>query len=279
MKQFLLLSVLGICFLSSCSSAFKAGQTPDDLYYSPGRPSVSAREEKKEQAANQDAQDKYDLYSNTLEDHYLRMKVSNPSLWSPLDDYSYWNDMRYDFGIYNYSPYMLGYNPYYFGSPFQIGFGYMCYYPYGYGTGNFGWRNPLYTVISYSTPSFSNGGGGTSNAGTNLAAYKSKAYNNSNAGYFDPKSGNYVTSGGQSNFGTLLKRVFNGPASNPTASSYDRAVRSYNTSSPANNNSSANSSSQRTYSSSTPSSSAGGSSGGFQSTGTTATTGRGGRGN
>lgn len=276
MKQFLLLSVLGICFLSSCSTVFKAGQTPDDLYYSPGRPSVAAREEKKEQAANQEAQDKYDLYSNSLEDHYLRMKVSNPSLWSPLDDYSYWNDMRYDFGIYNYSPYMLGYNPFYFGSPFQIGLGYMGYCPYG--TGNFGWRNPLYTVISYSTPSFSNGGGGaTSNAGTNLAAYKTKAYNNSNAGYFDPKSGNYVTSGGQSNFGTLLKRVFNGPASNPTASSYDRAVRTYST--PANNNSSANSSSQRSYSSSTPSSSAGGSSGGFQSTGTTATTGRGGRGN
>ena len=268
MKQFLLLSVLGICFLSSCSTVFKAGQTPDDLYYSPGRPSVATSEEKKEQAAKQDAQDKYDLYSNTLEDHYLRMKVSNPSLWSPLDDYSYWNDMRYDFGIYNYTPYMLGINPYYYGSAYQIGYGYMGYYPYG--MGSFGWSNPLYTVISYSTPSFSNGGGGTSNSGTNLAAYKSKAYNNSNSGYFDPKSGNYVTSGGQSNFGTLLKRVFNGPSSNPTSSSYDRAIRSYTTP--------VNSSSQSNYSS-TPSSSAGGSSGGFHSAGTTASSGRGGRGN
>ena len=275
MKHILLSAVLATGLLSSCSTAYKAGQTPDDLYYSPGREIVEAKEEKAKIADG----DVYQEYISSNDDRYLRMKVANREQWSSIDNYSYWNDSRYDFTNYSYSPlyagpYSLSYggfysnyyssyylsmmNPYYLGPAWNTGFYYGCYGMGGYSS--FGWGSPLYSLVSYSTPKVT----GTPPPGySNIAAYKNKSTSNSNWGYTDSHTGAFVpTSGSQSNFSSLAKRVFSSSNNNQNTSTYDRPVRSF------------------TQSNSAPvsiSSSAGGSSGGFRSTGTTATSGRSGR--
>lgn len=250
MKHVLLLSAISLTLFTGCSTAFKAGQTPDDVYFSPGREIVQDERVQEKQKAE------YQEYVSSMDDRYLRMKIANRYRWSSIDNFDYWYDSRYDFGNYNYS-YYSGLNPYW--NP-RLGYG--AYYPGNYG---WGWSSPVYTVVHYysipSTP-----GGYTS--GSNILAYRNKSYNNNNYGYRDPKTGGFVPSSGSSNFGSLLKRVFTGGGTD-NAYSYDRPARTFSNT-PGNN-----------PSTSTPpptSSSAGGNSGGFKSTGTSTSTGRGGRG-
>ena len=261
MKHTLLLSVLSIGLLSGCSTAFKAGQTPDDVYYSPGREVASAKEEKKEKIQ----QEEYQEYISSQDDRYLRMKVSNRNRWSSLDNFDYWNDSRYDFcncNCYGSSNTYGNWNNY---GNWNQGWNVSVGYGRRNGYGNYGWNNPIYTLVHYTNPKFS-GGGNTS--GSNISAYKNKSYNNSNLGYKDPKTGGFVISGGNNNgFGSLLKRVFTSSSNTNNSSSYDRPARTFDNSNPNTN--------------STPpatSSNAGGTSGGFKSTGTSTSTGRGGKG-
>lgn len=253
MKHALLLSALSIVLLSSCTTAFKAGQTPDDVYYSPGadRP---AKEERVSLSRNQEAEE----YFTYLDDRYLRMKVANRYRWGALDNFDYWNDSRYDFNSYNSYSYYNATNPYAWnhGWNLGLGYGYRSWNPY---YNSWGWNSPFYTVVAYSTPSF-----GTT-SGSNISAYRNKSYNNSNYGYKDPKTGAFIPSGNNNGFGSLLKKVFTTGTDN--TQSYDRPVRTYQPS---------------TTTPSTPpatSSSAGGSSGGYGSTGSSSSSGRGGRGN
>ncbi len=245
----LLSSALGLVLLSGCSTAFKAGQTPDDVYYSPGRDIASAKEEVKEKKA----QDEYQEYVGSQDDRYLRMKIANRGRWNSLDNFDYWNDSRYDFGscygsssvnTYNWTP---GWNV-------SIGYGRRPYF------GGFGWSDPIYTLVSYGKPKSYSG----YTSGSNISAYKNRSFNNANYGYKDPKTGAFINSNSTSGFGNLLKRVFTGGQSD-NSGSYDRPARTF--SNPSNSNT-------------TPatSSSAGGTSGGFSSTGTSTTTGRGGKG-
>lgn len=252
MKHVLLLSALSIGLLSSCSTAFKAGQTPDDVYYSPGREVAAAKEEETQQQEN----GQYQEYISSLDDRYLRMKIANRNRWGSIDNFDYWYDSRYDFSTYNY---YNGINPYSSWNPgWNLSLGYGRYCP---GGSSWGWHSPIYTVVGYTIPHY--GGGSTS--GSNITAYRNKSYSNSNSNVFNPKAGG-STSGSNSSFGSLLKKVFTG---SETTSSYDRPARTFsNTNTPSNTNT-------------TPpptSSSAGGTSGGFKSTGSSTSTGRGGKG-
>ncbi len=268
MKHALLISVLSIGVLSSCSTAFKAGQTPDDVYYSPGREAaeiVKAEQTQKQQDAA------YQEYISSLDDRYLRMKIANRYRWSALDNFDYWYDSRYDFGAYNYrNHYYTSVNPYAWNPGWNIGIGYGSYYPGYYG----GWSSssPVYTVVHYNYP-VSSGGGSTSTS--NISAFRNKEYNNNNNyNTSNPKSGGY-TPPNTSSFGSLLKRVFTVNSDNNSSSGFDRATRSFNNPSPSN------ASPSRTTTTPAPSptsSSAGGNSGGFPSTGSSTGTGRGGRG-
>lgn len=257
MKRILLLSVISMGLLSACSTAFKAGQTPDDVYYSPGRDGGSAKEEvvKKKQA------EEYQEHVNIQDDRYLRMKVANRYRWSGIDNYDYWYDSRYDFGGYNYQNCYSSWNP-----RWNLGLGYGRTYP---GSIGWGWASPIYTVVAYSTASYKSEKGYTS--GANISAYRNKNYNNTNYGFKDPKTGTFIPSNNNNSFGNLLKRVFSGGSENTSgyeraSSSYDRPARSYSTTPSTNNSAPATSGS------------AGGTSGGFQSTGSSTSTGRGGRG-
>ncbi|MES2328972.1 MAG: hypothetical protein V4539_05170 [Bacteroidota bacterium] len=260
MRHVLLLSALGIGLLSSCSTAFKSGQTPDDVYFSPGKEMVSSE---KEERVQKQEEEQYQEYISSLDDRYLRMKVANRYRWSAIDNFDYWYDSRYDFNTYNYGFNNYGYNTWNPNWCLNLGYGYRRYYP---GNG-FGWNSPIYTVVSYTNPKY---GASGSTSGSNISAYRNKTYNNNNYGYKDPKTGAFVPGAGNSSFGNLLKRVFSG--SETTQQSYDRPARTYTQ--PSNTNSTTTPTPPPTTSSN-----AGGSSGGYTSTGTSTSTGRGGRGN
>lgn len=133
MKKNILYVLCAAAFLTSCSSAYRSSQTPDDVYYSPAQ---------KEYAAT-DA--RYESYTSSSDDEYLRMKAADHYRWSNLDDYDYWNDSRYYFNNY-YTPYS--------GLSLYTGWDYGFYNPYTTFWGN-PWSStyyPYYTVLYYKNP-------------------------------------------------------------------------------------------------------------------------------
>ena len=174
MKALILPALIVAALISGCSSAYKATRTPDDVYYSPAP------------AAKESDEDRYESYSSNNEDRYLRMKVRNRYQWDAIDDYSYWNDSRYDFG-YGCSPsrsvLLNPYNPY-------IGFGYAFYSPWG------SWYSPYSTIVYYKNPNVFYG----RTTKTNLTCYRNGNYNNTN---------NRNTT-----FGSLLNKAFSNNNSN-----------------------------------------------------------------
>jgi hypothetical protein len=171
MKDRILLTLLVSTILVSCSSVYKSGQTPDDVYYSPTREVVKT-EQKQE--------DKEDYTANT-EDQYLKMKVRDRYRWSQIDDYDYWVDSRYNNHCSctcNQPSY--GYN-YHYG-----------YYPIRYGN----WYNNPYSpyYVAYN-PTFIKG----STSSSNIKAYTNHTYNNTNS--------SVNTKTGSTTNGSFLKRV------------------------------------------------------------------------
>jgi len=171
MKDKFLLTLLAGILLASCSSVYKSGQTPDDVYYSPTREVV--RTEQKQE-------DKVEDKTASAEDQYLKMKVRNRYRWNTIDDYDYWNDTRYNHcncSCNNSFGYGYYYNP----------------YPVRYTS----WSNPYYVF------------GGTrnvirtTNSGSNIKAYTNTNYNNNNTAT-NVKTGTT----NNSTQGSLLKRVF-----------------------------------------------------------------------
>jgi uncharacterized membrane protein YgcG len=112
MRSAILLLVLSGAILGSCTSAYKTGQTPDDVYFSPERP-------QDKYVAVKDDENRYQGDDYYYDDQYLRMKVHNRMMWSDLDDPYFYNP-RYSYSYYNnwsnpWSPYTYWnyyYNPY-----------------------------------------------------------------------------------------------------------------------------------------------------------------------
>src|SRR6185436_13204130 len=116
MKRQILLLAMTAAALSSCTTAYKTGQTPDDVYFSPTRPQDEyVRVEEKQD-------DRYQYDDKYYDDRYLRMKVHNYSQWSTLDDWyaydRYGYRANYYYGTY-YNPYcqnnVIAYHPGYAG--------------------------------------------------------------------------------------------------------------------------------------------------------------------
>lgn len=265
MKTVLLSSLVGVIFLTSCT-AYKAGQTPDDVYFSPGR-AVG-----EEEYTNNRNREEYQEYMGSQDDAYLRRKVANRNRWSSIDDFSYWNDCRYNFTPLTFNHFNSFYNcftcptlnswghPYF---PLNGGWGFTGGWG-GFGGwnmfGGFGWNNPYFTLINYSTPKFS-GGSPSLNA---LSAARNRSFNNNN-GYSFINKQNGTSGSTNRSFGSLMRTVIAPAGGGYEGGSYSRPSRSFSNSGVGSN--------------SAPSSSAGGFSGGFGSAGSSASGGRGGRGN
>ncbi|QEC67113.1 hypothetical protein FRZ67_07345 [Panacibacter ginsenosidivorans] len=183
MKSFILLGIAVVLLLSGCA-AYKASRTPDDVYYSPAKTAVDRVDE-----------DRYEDYSSNSDDNYLRMKVRNRYQWNGIDDYSYWNDSRYDFGYSCFPSREVMINPYYGVSVWNP------YYLRPWGA----WYNPVYTVVYYKTPKAYYG----NTSKSNLSAYR-------NTNYYNPN---------RQSFGSLLKSAF-------STNNYNNSNNNFNSTNP-----------------------------------------------
>lgn len=269
------LIIAGSAALSSCSTAYKMGQTPDDVYYSPAKPqsayaSSDNRDEDSYYEANPRRNNRsnqyddayysgYDMYRN---DRFLRMSIGNRSRWTGYNDY-----MMYD-GFYNYNRFNI-YNDFSFGSPFNsfsywnsfynpyssYGYGYSPYSSYGgpvfIGGGS---KYPATSLAPTARPRPFTQSGYTSSFSNNNRYLNSNAYaspSNTNSGRYNNTNSRYNNSNGNSYYNN---------SNNRTSNSRTNTLRSntQENSSFYNNNSSNNSS--RAYTPSSSSSSGGGSS-------------------
>ncbi len=189
--QILLLAVI-VAALSSCTTAYKTGQTPDDVYFSKSRPMD-------EYVRVEEENDQYYRYDDEYyDDRYLRMKVRNRNRWNDLNDW-YYNERRFRYNVYTgtcfcndpwnpHSYWNSYYNPYY--SPY--------YYNYG--------------IVSIKTPSYTKPRTFNLNTYTSNQQGNTKTYGNYN--YTPVRSGNtnntYSPTRNSSSNGSVLRNIFNG---------------------------------------------------------------------
>ena len=115
-----------VLIFASCSTAYKSGQTPDDVYYSPERPKEYVRTEKKDDRRNYDE-------GESRDDRYIRMKIRDRRYATLYDDYGSYNPYYYHY--YNSSLY--------YNSPWNS----VSYWNYYYNPG----CTPCYSCGSYPT--------------------------------------------------------------------------------------------------------------------------------
>jgi len=118
-----ILPLLALFFLASCTTAYKSGQTPDDVYFSPEREQgIYVRADENSSYRRYDFRNRTENYYEMQNDRYLRMRVADRNRWSYVDDYyrnpyaynyysnhhyynnTYWNARNY--WNYYYNPYL-----------------------------------------------------------------------------------------------------------------------------------------------------------------------------
>ena len=114
MKTKLFLYLFTVMVLASCSTVYKSGQTPDDLYYAKPNENVIVRADVRDD----------------IEERQIRMAAYD-ARWRTLDDRYYYD--------YRYSPYSYGYNNGYYYNPY--------YHPYPVYSPGITFVNPLNTTI------------------------------------------------------------------------------------------------------------------------------------
>jgi hypothetical protein len=185
-------------FLTSCTTAYKSGQTPDDVYFSPEKMVTETTKENDEVQEDR---------SSMWEEQQIRMRINNAR----------WRNLDYSF---SYNPYQLGTNDMYNYHAFTTNYYY--YNPYnnyvlGYNYGSF--YNPYYThgqsilncstpitVATNSTPRFTNlsGYGNNNNYSNNNAA------NNNTVKYGGIKPvRTYNNSNNSTKVGSTIRRMYN----------------------------------------------------------------------
>ncbi|MBO9201836.1 MULTISPECIES: hypothetical protein [Niastella] len=263
--------MLAIATLSSCS-VYRSGQTPDDVYYSPGR----TVDDSYLTVDNPRKGRSYDRYDNSNpEDNYLRMRQYG-SRWNTFDSY---NDWQYNGGYYGgyspYTPYSSFYGPSMYSGYGGFYGGYGIGMPYAYGYYN-PWAmtafNPYFSSFYYWNSYYNPYCGGMivsaksnpvayqSVRNFNLSSYTNNNYNNrnvnSNRPIYNSANGRYNTSNSNNNgnSGGLHRSLSNDSYYSPSQRS--SSSPSYTPSTPV-----------RSYSPSYGGGSSGGSSGGGGGTG------------
>jgi uncharacterized membrane protein YgcG len=229
MKSQILLLALIVAALSSCTTAYKTGQTPDDVYFSPVRAHDEYVQTDKNENRNYQSRDEY------YDDRYLRMKVNNRMRWSELDDwYSYGS--RYDYSYYNsfnlnnpWSPcsyWNNHYNPYYQSYVIVTPKSPVFNHPRTFNLNTY--NNNMLTNNNYSNPTHPGVSGGRPFGSSNSNGSSNTNYNNNNRG--------------NSNAGNLLRNIFSNNNSSGNSNSSSSSHPSSNSSSSSSSSSSSGSS-------------------------------------
>lgn len=256
--------LLGLCaaVITSCSTAYKTGQTPDDVYYSPARESEEYVSVENNDDRRYRGEDRYRSNSEYVnpDDRWLRMRVRNRYRWSAFDEYEF-NDWRYGgYATYGrFNSYAYSYNPY---SSFN-----------NYWNNYYSWNsyyNPYCNRVIILNPK-TNPGVYNRVRSFNLNSYENSAYSNRNA---TPSRNTFLnrnpsTNQGYNNsnsgFGNSRKRVYSNSNSGRdtyvSPSSSDRPTRVYQPSSSSSSPSSNSGSRSSGNSGSSSGSSSGGGSG------------------
>ena len=187
LKTIVFISV--IATISSCSTAYRSGQTPDDVYSSPARVvEVTHKEEKKEEVRREPKQDM---------DRQIVMGIYD-SRWRYFDD---------DYDAY-YDPYHYGYtcgyyyNPYYYPSPVYIS-GAVFTNP----------KNTTPRMTNLGSYNYSNMVVVNQKTGSTTLIRSTRAYNNSN------NANNYIR--------RILTPVYNNSSNNNYSRPTDNNSRTY----------------------------------------------------
>ena len=239
----LLLVGLVVAF-SSCSTAYRTGQTPDDVYYSP-----APVQETYVVTENQDDRNSY--VTRNQEEQDIRRGISDQRYRNQItfgsgygyNPYSYnsfgYNNFGYNNFGYNYNPYSLnpyaykgiydpyGFNPYYnyyspyYGGLYNNGY-YGGYYPSGYGVPVIGKINTntgarKYNLRAYNNPPSNN----NNNARTNNNGFRPSASTNQSAPVRTFKQPT------KTGVGNVIRRVFT-PSESRSYSPPKSDNRSYN---------------------------------------------------
>ncbi|MER3498520.1 MAG: hypothetical protein C4308_07745 [Chitinophagaceae bacterium] len=217
--------ILFVAFASvfaSCSSAYKTGQTPDDVYYSPERP------QEEYVKVNDDNDDRYYRGDDSYyDDYYLRMKVRNRYRWSSINDWYYYNNpYRYS---YSYTHWGNSWNPYfawnYYRNPY-------CCCMYGPGTKiSTAYNRPRTVNLNVYN---------SSNPTVRKAVVNSKPnIYNKPVNVFNGNNNNNSNRSNNNNAGNILRDVFTSGSSNKSSSSGSNK-NNFSGSSNSSNNSSSN---------------------------------------
>ncbi|HMI78029.1 MAG TPA: hypothetical protein VK484_04510 [Ferruginibacter sp.] len=157
MQTKILLLALSAAAFSSCSTAYKSAQTPDDVYYSPVK--IAEEEQKKERE---------EVKNEPYVDYQISMGIRDRRWRDFRDDYNYDNS-PYNYTCKNYS-YGYYYNPY--------------YYPWAIYTGKTSYSKPVNTTPRMVNLNTYNGYNSKVAAGktfNNNSGKPANNYNNSNS--------------------------------------------------------------------------------------------------
>ena len=166
MNTRILLLALSVAALSSCSSVYKSGQTPDDVYYSPAPARVQSDDsyvDVRQPKAGTNYQSYEQYADNQRDDRFLRMSVGNPYYMNAYNMYggfdwrynSFYDGFNYGFSSpwNNYFAWNNYYNPYAPG--LYLGYGSFYgggYYGGGYYAGGGGYYGGGIKTTSYTVP-------------------------------------------------------------------------------------------------------------------------------
>lgn len=227
--------------LSSCSSVYKSGQTPDDVYFSPGKPAVAAA--KGDQYLETNPRNNYGSRnsanyneSSYRDDQYLRMMIGSGRRSMYYNDFAMVDPWMYNNWRWNsYMTWNSGFNSpwnsmWYWNSFYNPYCAPMYNYPGkgGYG-GNIGYSapRPSRPASAFSMSSYLNTNGTNNRSGYKPGRSYTNSYNNSNGS----NNSNYNNSNSR-------RSLFGNNNNNSNNSSYERPSRSYT---PSNNSSSSGS--------------------------------------
>ncbi len=233
MKNSLIIMLVAAAALTGCSSAFKAAQTPDDVYYSYG--ATPAAEEKYTTEAVPNTNNGYKSYWQSADDRYLQMKVQDRTKWSTIDDANYWYGYNNPGSMWNsnWYSYNMWSNPYMYNSMsfsmYSNPFMFSSYY--NSWSNPYCWNRPVVVVNKYPTsssnyiprPSLNYAGFNNSlfnRSNINTSTGKPGTYSNQNSGLFRTIFG--TPSGSSGNSGdsyTRPMRLFDGSGSSGSGSS------------------------------------------------------------
>jgi hypothetical protein len=260
MKSLAIIVALAALAFTSCTSAYKTGQTPDDVYFSPARPGGTEEYVQSEKRDDRRYQGSDDYY----EDRYLRMRANDRSRWSVLDDYYMNSPYAYNYyGNYYGNSLFSPYNNYWQWNTYYNPYcSYSSYYPYYNNVIII--KNPGKSFTPPSRPIAFNPSSYSSNPGTSSRAVSNRYISTYTPATTGGSRYNNSNRGNGSGFSNGLQKIFSNSNSsnssyNPSSSNSSSSTpsRSYN---PSSSSSSSSSGSSRSSSSGSSGSSSSGAS-------------------